>query len=88
MYLDEKLNCNTCILLRNFSNKLLRQALVTISKVFIRPPLGYGDIVYDKPNNEALIKLRKDNMMQHYQSRSKTSMSKLSLQDYLNIYLN
>ena len=88
MYLDEKLNCNTCILLRNFSNKLLRQALVTIFKVFIRPPLGYSDIVYDKPNNEALIKLRKDNMMQHYQSRSKTSTSKLSLQDYLNIYLN
>ena len=88
MYLDEKLNYNTRILLRNFSNKLLRQALVTIFKVFIRPPLGYSDIVYDKPNNEALIKLRKDNMMQHYQSRSKTSTSKLSLQDYLNIYLN
>ena len=67
LYLDEKLNYNTHIkkkfskvykdigLLRNLSNKFLRQALVTIYKVFIRPHLGYGDIVYDKPNNETFI---------------------------------
>ena len=67
MYLDEKLNYNTHIkeklskvykgigLLRNLSNKLPRQALVTIYKAFIRPHLDYGDIVYDNPDNEILI---------------------------------
>ena len=68
MYLDEKLNYNTrnkeklskiykgiVLLLRNFSNKLPRQALVTIYTAFIRPQLDYGDIVYDKPNNETFI---------------------------------
>ena len=71
MYLDEKLNYNTHIkeklskvykgigLLRNLSYKLPRQALVTIYKASIRPHLDYGDIVYDKPNNETLIRLRK-----------------------------
>ena len=65
--LDEKLNYNTHIkeklskvykgigLLRNFFNKLSRQALVTMYKAFIRPHLDYGDIVYDKPNNETFI---------------------------------
>ena len=43
------------LFLRNFSNKLPRQALVTIYKVFIRPQLDYDDIVYDKPNNETFI---------------------------------
>ena len=67
LYLDEKLNYNTHIkekigkvykgieLLRNLSNKLPRQALVTIYKAFIRPHLDYGDIVYDKPNNETFV---------------------------------
>ena len=67
LYPDEKLNYNTHInekltkvykgigLLRNLSNKPPRQALVTIYKAFIRPCLGYGDIVYDKPNNETFI---------------------------------
>ena len=60
MYFDEKLNDNTQIkqklrkvykdigLLRNLSNKIPRQALVTIYKAFIRPHLDYGNIVYDK----------------------------------------
>ena len=67
MYLDEKLNYNTHIkeklskvykgigFLRNLSNKLPRQALVTIYKAFIRPHLEYGDIIYDKPDNETFI---------------------------------
>ena len=67
MYLDEKLNYNThikeklskvykgIVLLRNLFNKLPRQALVTIYKAFIRPHLDYGDILYDKPNNETFI---------------------------------
>ena len=41
--------------LRNLSNKLPRQALVTIYKAFIRPHLEYGDIIYDKPDNETFI---------------------------------
>ena len=69
MYLDKKLNYNIHIkekfgkvykligLLRNLSNKLPRQALVTIYKAFMRPNLDYGDVVYDQPNNETLIKL-------------------------------
>ena len=67
LYLGEKRNYNTHIkeklskvykgiaLLRNLSNKLPRQALVTIYKAFIRPHLDYVDIVYDKPNNETFI---------------------------------
>ena len=39
-------------LLRNLSNKLWRQALVTTYKVFTRPHIDYGDNVYDKPHNE------------------------------------
>ena len=31
---------------------LPRNALLTIYKSFIRPHLDYGDILYDKPNNE------------------------------------
>ena len=34
----------------------------------MRLHLDYGNIVYDKPNNETLIKLRKHNVMQHEQS--------------------
>ena len=64
MYLDEKVNYNTPIkeklskvykgtgLLRNLTNKLPRQALVTIYNAFTRPHLEYGDIVYDNPDNE------------------------------------
>ena len=67
MYLDEKLNYNTHIkeklskvykgigLLRNLSNKLPRQAFVTVYKAFIRPHLDYGDIVSGKPNNDTFI---------------------------------
>ena len=68
MYLDEKLGYNThnkekrskiykgiALLLRNLSSKLPRQGLVTIYKAFIRPHLDYGDILYDKPNNETFI---------------------------------
>ena len=67
MYFDEKLYYNSHIkeklskvykgigLLRNLSYKLPRQALVTIYEAFIRIHLDYGDIVYDKPNNETFI---------------------------------
>ena len=67
LYLDENVKFNIHIkeklskvykdigLLRNLSNKLPRQALVRIYKAYIRPYLDYGDIVYDKPNNETFI---------------------------------
>jgi len=45
--------CNKLIgLIRRLSIHLPRNALLTIYKSFIRPHLDYGDILYDKPNNE------------------------------------
>ena len=32
--------------------QLSRRALLTIYKCFIRPNLGYGDFIYDQPNND------------------------------------
>ena len=39
-------------LVRGFSVDLPRNAFLTIYKSFIRPHLDYGDILYDKLNNE------------------------------------
>ena len=39
-------------MIRRLSVKVPRKALVTICKSFIRPHLDYGDILYDKPENE------------------------------------
>ena len=62
--LDSKLNfdfhinqkiekCNKLIgVIRRLSVHLPRGALLTICKSFIKPNLDYGDILYDKPNNE------------------------------------
>ena len=38
--------------IRRLSVNLPRNALLTIYKSFIRPHFDYGDILYDKPNNE------------------------------------
>ena len=38
--------------MKRLSVHLPRSALLTIYKSFIRPHLDYGDILYDKPNNE------------------------------------
>ena len=63
--LDSKLNFNTHIdkkikkcnkligLMKRLSVNLPRSALLTIYKSFIRPYLEYGDILYDKPDNES-----------------------------------
>ena len=40
-------------LLRNLSNLLLRPALVTIYKAFVRPYLNYGDVLYDQTFNNS-----------------------------------
>ena len=62
--LDSKLNFNAHIdqkikkckriigLIRRVSINLPRNALLTIYKSFVRPNLHYGDILYDKSNNE------------------------------------
>ena len=38
-------------LLRKLNNLLPRSALITIYKVFVRPHLSYGDIIYDEASN-------------------------------------
>ena len=38
--------------MKKLKNNALNNALLTIYKSFIRPHLDYGDIFYDKPNNE------------------------------------
>ena len=60
--LDSKLNFNAHVdqkikkckigLIRRLSVTLSRNALLTIYKTFVRPHFDYGDILYDKPNNE------------------------------------
>ena len=40
-------------LLRKLSNSLLRQALITIYKAFVRPPGEYGDVLYDQAFNNS-----------------------------------
>ena len=41
-----------CNKLRRLSVSAPRKALLTIYKSFIKPQLDYGDILYDKPENE------------------------------------
>ena len=53
MYIKKIKKCNKIIgLIRRISISLPRNALLTIYKFFVRPRLNYGDILYDKPNNE------------------------------------
>ena len=64
LYLDEKLNFFHHIkekiskvyrgigVIKKLQNNLPRQSLLTIYKSFLRPHLGYGDVVYDQPHNE------------------------------------
>ena len=61
---DSKLNFNAHVdqkikkynriigLIRRLSINFPQNALLTIYKSFVRPHLDYGDILYDKPNNE------------------------------------
>ena len=53
-HIDQKIKkCNKLIgLMKRLSVNLPRSALLTIYKSFIRPHLEYGDILYDKPDNE------------------------------------
>ena len=53
-HVDQKTKkCSKLIgLIRRLSVNVPRKALLTIYKSFIRPHLEYGDILYDKPENE------------------------------------
>ena len=65
MLLDSRLNFNEHVhskmnkcykiirLIKNFSIHLPREALLRIYKSFVRPNLDYGEIIFDKPNNES-----------------------------------
>ena len=65
MLLDSRLNFNEHVqnktnkcykiigLIKKFSIHLPREALLRIYKSFVRPNLDYGDIIFDKPNNES-----------------------------------
>ena len=65
IHLDEKLNFNNHVkgkitkenkgigVIKRLGNALLRDALLTIYKSFVRPYLDYGDIIYDQPQNES-----------------------------------
>ena len=67
VYLDEKLNFNTHIkekigkaskgigVIKKLFKSVPRNALLTIYKLFVRPHLDHGDIVYDQHNNESFI---------------------------------
>ena len=66
--LDEKLDFNAHIkdkiskayrgigLIKKLQSKLPRNALLTIYKSFIRPHLGYGNIVFDQATNDSFCK--------------------------------
>ena len=68
MILDDRFNFNEHIslklskarkgvgLLQTLAKYIPRHSLLTIYKCFIRPHLDYGDVVYDKPNNESFTK--------------------------------
>ena len=65
IHLDEKLNFDHHVkekmtkeskgigVIKKLSNTLPRDALLTIYKLFVRPHLDYGDIMYDQPQNES-----------------------------------
>ena len=68
MHLDEKLNFNHINkkiakankgigVIRKLAHVLRRQSLIVIYKVFIKPHLDYGDIIYDQSNNESFYKV-------------------------------
>ena len=67
MILDGKLNFEShlkekCLkfnksisVIKKLQNILLRQALLTIYKSFVRPHLDYGGIIYDQPKNKSFL---------------------------------
>ena len=39
-------------LIRKLQNNLLRPALITIYKAFVKPHVAYGDLIYDEAYND------------------------------------
>ena len=66
MYLDKSLNFSYHIkenifktmkrigIIRKLSKEILQNSVITIYKSFVRPHLGYGDIIYDQQNKKNL----------------------------------
>ena len=66
MYLDESLNFSYHIkenvfktmkrigIIRKLNKEIPQNSHITIYKSFVRPHLGYGDILYDQQNKENL----------------------------------
>ena len=54
-HINEKINIANkgTGIIRKLNNILLRSALLTIYRSFIRPYLDYGDVIYDQPENES-----------------------------------
>ena len=54
IHVDDKIKkCYRMIgIIKRLSISVPRKALLTIYKSFIRPHLDYGDILYDKPENQ------------------------------------
>ena len=42
-------------LLQKLQSVLPRISLLTVCKLFIRPHLDYGDVVYDQPSNDGFL---------------------------------
>ena len=66
MYLDKSLNFSYHIkenifktmkrigIIRKLNKEILQNSVITIYKSFVRPHLGYGDIIYDQQNKKNL----------------------------------
>ena len=66
-HVDQKIKkCNKLIgLIRKFSVNVARKTLLTICKLFIRPHLDCGDMLYDKSENETFQKNYKKFNIEH-----------------------
>ena len=56
LYIKEKISkaMKWIGIIKKLSNIFPRKSLITIYKSFVRPHLGYGDLIYDQANNEVL----------------------------------
>ena len=61
-HVDQKIKKNNKLIgpVRSLSFNVLRKALLTICKSLIRSHLDYGDILYNKPENEDFQKKKKN----------------------------
>ena len=52
-YVSQKINKThkAILIIRKLRSFLSRSSLLTLYKSFLRPHLGYGDVIYDQPGN-------------------------------------